>query len=303
MFEPGPWDGQEYGLIDYEHPDLAPNVDAEWRRTLNTHIEPTTHATLVAGVIAAARNGEGSVGVAYDVTLSSHGLRNADDDGENADFEAIWNWADYDIANNSWGITGLFTDWGLGTTQYYYPLGSEQYPGGQTVTYDAMELAVATGRDGLGTAIVFGSGNERQSGHRVDNVDISSSRHVITVGAINAEGDLANLQIAQDPFSNPGASILVSAPGSNVTSTSRLLENDQGSVFGSDYEATQGTSFATPIVSGVVALMLQANPQLGYRDVQEILAYSAKAVDDPNTDWDYNDAINWNGGGLHYSDD
>src|SRR5262249_54145220 len=46
-----------------------------------------------------------------------------------------------------------------------------------------------------------------------------------------------------------------------------------------------GTSAATPIVSGVVALMLQANPGLGYRDVQEILAYSARFVDAAGKPW------------------
>ncbi|WP_152986643.1 S8 family serine peptidase, partial [Pseudovibrio sp. POLY-S9] len=80
-------------------------------------------------------------------------------------------------------------------------------------------------------------------------------------------------------------------------STSRLVENDNGSTFGDDYEATQGTSFAAPIVSGVVALMLEANPLLGWRDVQEILALSAKQVDDPSTEWSTNGASTWNGGG------
>ena len=36
-----------------------------------------------------------------------------------------------------------------------------------------------------------------------------------------------------------------------------------------------GTSAAAPVVS-VIALMLEANKKLGYRDVQNILAYSAR---------------------------
>ena len=83
------------------------------------------------------------------------------------------------------------------------------------------------------------------------------------------------LQIGSKPFSNPGSSTLVSAPGSNIDSTSRELIADNGSTFGSQYNTSQGTSFAAPIVRGVVALMLEANPKQGYRDIQTILAMSA----------------------------
>jgi outer membrane murein-binding lipoprotein Lpp len=44
-----------------------------------------------------------------------------------------------------------------------------------------------------------------------------------------------------------------------------------------------GTSSAAPNLSGVVALMLEANPNLGYRDVRHILAKTAKKVDATNT--------------------
>jgi Ca2+-binding RTX toxin-like protein len=50
----------------------------------------------------------------------------------------------------------------------------------------------------------------------------------------------------------------------------------------------------------VVALMLEANPHLGYRDVQEILAYSAWHPD--NQDWKTNGASNFNLGGLQFND-
>ena len=79
--------------------------------------------------------------------------------------------------------------------------------------------------------------------------------------------------------------------------------NDDGSVFGSDTTTVKGTSFSTPIVTGVVALMLEANPNLGWRDVQQILALTARKVNDPNTDTVWNGATNWNGGAMHTSHD
>ena len=47
-----------------------------------------------------------------------------------------------------------------------------------------------------------------------------------------------------------------------------------------EYTSTfNGTSSATPVVSGVIALMLEANPNLSWRDVKHILAQSARPVD------------------------
>lgn len=50
-------------------------------------------------------------------------------------------------------------------------------------------------------------------------------------------------------------------------------------------DAGMGTSYATPVVAGVVALMLEANPDLGWRDVQGILALSAQKVDPESDTW------------------
>jgi subtilisin-like proprotein convertase family protein len=59
----------------------------------------------------------------------------------------------------------------------------------------------------------------------------------------------------------------------------------------SDYtQSFRGTSGAAPIVSGVVALMLQANPSLGWRDVKEILLRSARKVEPQDPDWHTNSA-------------
>ena len=67
---------------------------------------------------------------------------------------------------------------------------------------------------------------------------------------------------------------------------------------------------ASAVVGGVAALMLDANPDLGWRDVQAILAYSANPVKvgkipyfDEFVDWAVQEAPgqSWNGGGLMHS--
>ncbi|SEH43531.1 Regulatory P domain of the subtilisin-like proprotein convertase [Magnetospirillum fulvum] len=276
-------------LFDYRHADLQANVDRAWLAAGGgdaSGSSVSTHATLVAGVMVAAANGEGAVGVAYDATLAGYWLPNTPVVA--ADWAALGVYKEYDVVNNSWGAS---LDFSLSSQ----PVG--------TVPQQFLD-AVGYGRGGLGTILVFAGGNQRQEGSNANYSVASNSRVSITVGAINAPGDLGSLVIGQEPFSNPGASILVSAAGSNVESTSHLVKNDNGSVFGSDYTAAQGTSFATPIVSGIVALMLEANPNLGWRDVQEILALCARKVNDPNgTDWTTNGARYWNGGGMHVSHD
>ncbi|EOD26599.1 hypothetical protein EMIHUDRAFT_205709 [Emiliania huxleyi CCMP1516] len=52
----------------------------------------------------------------------------------------------------------------------------------------------------------------------------------------------------------------------------------------------QGTSYACPVASGVVALMLEAAPQLTYRDVQGILAQTSYMTDPDDEGWTTNEA-------------
>ena len=292
QFEPGGDFATEPEILDIRHPDLAPNVDSAWLATEKSNgVLPTAisnHATMVAGVMVAAKNGQGGVGVAHEATVGGHYLAN-----NGADLTGLGKMVSYDIANHSWGFKN---DFALGNLQ-----------DGKINTASSLlataQYAANAGRGGLGTIIVAAGGNARETGGTAQGSLTSNNRFTIEVGAINAQSDLSTLQLGSAPFSNPGASLLVSAPGSNVVSTSHMLETDRGSTFGSQYSDMQGTSFATPIVSGVVALMLQANPNLGYRDVQEILTLSARSVRDDSTQWRANGATHWNGGAMHTSHD
>ncbi|SEI22251.1 Regulatory P domain of the subtilisin-like proprotein convertase [Pseudomonas asplenii] len=292
QFEPGGQFATAPEIFDITHPDLAANVDQAWLQTQKSNNTlpglVSNHATMVAGVMVAAKNGVGGVGVAYGATLGGYYLANS-----GADLAGLGHMVSFDIANNSWGFTNDFA------------LSSFQDGSLNTATALSMnaQYAAANGRGGLGTIIVAAGGNSRATGGNAQGSLTNNNRFSVEVGAINAQGDLSTLQIGSSPFSNPGASLLVSAPGSNVVSTSHMLETERGSTFGSDYTSMQGTSFAAPIVSGIVALMLEANPNLGYRDVQQILALSAHKINDPSTQWSDNAAHNWNGGGMHTSND
>ena len=287
QFEPGGEFSVEPEILNYKHSDLAPNIDQVWLATEKANgTLPTSfsnHATMVAGVMVAANNGTGAVGVAYDATISGYYLTSAQDAA------GLGHMASYDVANNSWAFSPDFA-------------ASNFSQIGQLLNSTA-HYAADNGRGGLGTVIVGAAGNERTTQGSAQGSFSNNNRFTLQVGAINQQGDLSTLSQSQTPFSNAGSSILVSAPGSNIASTSQVVVTDSGSIFGNNTGSLQGTSFATPIVSGIVALMLEANPNLGYRDVQEILALSSHKIVDSNTTWDSNKARNWNGGGMHVSND
>ncbi len=289
--------------VDYTNPDIAPNYDAATSYSLDA---PTNnaypfndigltgsaaadlaHGTWVSGLIAGANNGSGIVGVAYGATLSAYRVIDTLANQQNpwgSIAAALTNSAKFDVANNSWGFTSALAD--------------SVFNSSAQTAINALLGAAQTGRGGLGTINVFAAGNYYGSGDDTNLHAFQSSINVVTVAALDASG---TVNAPGGRYSTPGASILVSAPGTDITSDAIV---GQGDIAGGYLQSgLEGTSFATPLVSGTIALMLQANPGLGLRDVQEILAYTAVQTDPGDITWHSNGAANWNGGGLHVSDD
>jgi Ca2+-binding RTX toxin-like protein/subtilisin family serine protease len=276
------------GIIDqgvnYTHLDLAGHyaqgLDFDPRDASGSDAMPDDqsqqHGTKVAGVIVGSHdNTIGTIGAAPDATITASYLRF----GAGVDMpelvSVLAQASRYDVANNSWGFTQAFSDNFHSTTFADFAA--------------ALEHAADSGRGGLGTAIVVAAGNGRFSVGGVNQGDdsnfhnFSNSRFVIAVGASDPNGDSA-------AFSSPGTNVLISAPGVGLMTTAG---NDLGSN-GSAYAS--GTSFAAPMVASAIALMLEVNPGLGYRDIQEILAITAKPSDSAGAS--ENGAANINGGGL-----
>ena len=118
---------------------------------------------------------------------------------------------------------------------------------------EAIDSALIYGRNGLGCVVVKSAGN---NGHYITTP--GEKPGVITVGNIGPDG-----KISRD--SSPGDNLLVCAPGVNIPSF----------VNRNDTAVWSGTSMAAPHVSGIVALMLERNPNLTARQVREILAKTA----------------------------
>ncbi|MCC5898875.1 MAG: S8 family serine peptidase [Phormidium sp. BM_Day4_Bin.17] len=79
------------------------------------------------------------------------------------------------------------------------------------------------------------------------------------------------------------AAVFLNTPGIATTD----LQGEAGVSLGNWTNQFGGTSAAAPIVSGVIALMLEVNPDLSWRDIQHILVETAnrEAIHDENADW------------------
>lgn len=317
--------------VDRAHWDLAVNYDASKHLVDNGRVidggpvyrgggqDEGAHGTAVAGLIGAAHNGRGGVGVAYDVQIT--GVNIFDQHSKASD--TLWSIPEavgrFDITSHSWGFSGLPLD--RDTSRGF----SEE---GRAVERSLDYISV-NGRDGLGTIFVKAAGND--STHNFGD-PYNGDRHSIIVGAYRQVDGVASY------YSSSGPYLLVSAPsndydlvgGTGLVTTDILGWRGYNQAIdpetAADYtNSFGGTSGATPIVSGVVSLMLDANENLGWRDVRDILAASAKmpvafgtgpvvfnlesggsrlniALNESQFKL-AGQSANWNGGAMHYSND
>ncbi|RME48314.1 MAG: DUF11 domain-containing protein [Chloroflexi bacterium] len=146
-----------------------------------------------------------------------------------------------DVVNGSWG---------------------NDIPEDQTLRDDIRLLRVA------GIVPVFAVGNNGPEPRSLGSP--GSYPEVLAVGALDQDGEVARFS-ARGP--SPWGEIKpeVVAPGTGVRSA----------VPGGGRQAWNGTSMATPHVSGVVALMLQADPTLTQDKIEEILKSTATPIGNP----------------------
>lgn len=273
--------GVRMGIVDdgleVAHPDLSPNADTvndhDWNDT--TPDDPTgnassdTHGTACAGVAGGrGNNGTGVSGSAPMATLV--GLRliaAAVSDAEEA--EALtWKNDIIHLYSNSWGPSDD---------------GRDLRDAGPLVK-QALASGASIGRGGKGSIWLWAAGNGGDVQDNSNYDGYANSIYTLSVAALNDSG-------ARSAYSEPGANVLVCSPSNDSASGHRGITT---TTTNSSYtHSFGGTSSATPLAAGVVALLLESNPNLGWRDVKEILLRSATKVNPTHADW-----VN-NGAGYH----
>lgn len=282
--------GVRVGVVDdglqTAHPDLSANVDTTNDKDWNggdADPNPSTgddHGTACAGNVAArGNNGIGVTGTAPLATLVGMRLIAASvTDAQEA--EAMSYLPDLvQIKSNSWGPsdTGDVLE----------------SPG--PLALAALQTATTSGRGGKGTIFVWAGGNGGDVGDNSNYDGYANSIYTIAIGAMDSSG-------ARSYYSEKGANLIACAPSSGVLGITTVDRtgangyNTASSANGGDYTNDfGGTSSAAPTAAGIVALMLEKNPQLGWRDVQEILIRSAAKIKPADTDWITN------GGGFSFN--
>lgn len=280
--------------VQETHEDLDGNYDSTLHYFGNGYFDDGQpngpgdgHGTSVAGIIAAENNGLGGVGIAFDAGITGVDfLNDVYADGTGTVLDSMEFMENFDITNNSWGYFPSFDQ--------FLNLGDPN----STASMEGAAFihAAVNGRDGLGTIILKAAGNDSS------NAQGEGHNNLHEVAAVAAAGQDGFIEY----YSSWGSNLLITAPAAGVTTD---LMGGDGYDPGNYTDTFSGTSAATPVVSGVVALILQANPDLGWRDVQNILAISAAHTGSDygdsgsgyeHGDWFANGAGNWNGGGMSY---
>lgn len=260
--------------IDLSHPEFK-GVEVHWADLVNGRPEAyddNGHGTHVAGIVAAQGvfgtiwSGFRLRGVAPDVTLIA--IKAIDQTGE---------------GDESRVARGISTAVSAGADVIILSLGGSTTPILGTMTESAVERAIDAG-----VFVVAAAGNKKDGQSSCTVSSPASVAGVIAVGAVDGSGvvgafscrgsgtegngsllpGIPNPQGQSDPHRKPE----VVAPGVDILSA-WWDETD-----GSTYASARGTSQAAPMVGGVIALLLEAEPSLRNGDEATIEKVKQKLV-------------------------
>lgn len=287
--------------FDLSHPDFNGNgkivhakdfVDGD-SNPFPVTSEEDYHGTPVAGVAIAEENGQGVVGVAPECSFMPIRFPlNRDDDFEAESFDYVGKFAD--VISCSWGPPPANA-----------PLHQRLYDKLHT-------LATTGGPRKKGCVIVFAAGNYNAPLNDPNN-NVFKWYHP-RLGIVERHGPILNgyavhpdvITVSASTslnkkaaYSNWGKEISVCAPSNNfhplydqnVEIQGYSIWTTDNEIYGTDFTSGSrftghfgGTSSATPLVAGIAALILSANPSLTAGDVKDILQDTADKILDSDPD-------------------
>jgi minor extracellular protease Epr len=219
-----------------EHQDLKIAGGVSTVDYTKSYADDGGHGTHVAGIIAAKRNDNGVVGVAYGADIYAVKVLDKNGNGTVASIVAGIKWSidnKVDIINMS-----------IGTKTYV----------------SAIDTMLRKATD-AGIIVVASAGNNGNNAGVGETMEYPANlQNVIAVVGVDKK-------MKRGGFSGTGKRAEVAAPGVDIVSTSI----DGG------YEARTGTSMATPFVTGLLAIIKQANPKKSSNEIRADL--NSKGID------------------------
>ncbi|XP_015507106.1 proprotein convertase subtilisin/kexin type 4 isoform X1 [Parus major] len=256
--------------LEKDHPDLAANYDPLASYDFNSNDpdpqprygegDKNWHGTRCAGEVAAvANNGVCGAGVAYNSKIG--GVRMLDG-----------------------SITDIVEAQALGLQLQYIHIYSASWgpeDDGRTVdgpgvlAAAAFQRGVVQGRGGLGSIFIWASGN---GGTNYDNCNCdgyTNSIYTVSVGSVLGDGQ-------RPRYSESCPAILTTTYSSRTTSKVQIVTTD---LHHRCTDKHTGTSASAPLAAGMVALALEANPALTWRDLQHLIVRASKPAHLQAEDW------------------
>lgn len=220
-------------------------------------IDDKGHGTLMSGIIAAADNGFGIVGVAPEAELYAvKVLGGLTSKGYTEHIISGIYWA----ADNGMDVANMSITAGINNNVFW-----------QEKMAKALDYAYQKG------VLLIGSAGNNGLTDGAVNWPAAYNKAVVAISAIQGDGSLAS-------FSSYGPAIELTAPGVQITSTA-ISRSTSFFVPGAGYyEAANGTSVAAPLVTGLAALIKAKNPQLTSQQIRDILDSTAVDLGEPGRD-------------------
>ncbi|KAM7081087.1 proprotein convertase subtilisin/kexin type 4 isoform 8-T8 [Ciconia maguari] len=259
--------------IEKDHPELSANYDPLASYDFNsndpdpqpryTTRDENRHGTCCAGEVAAAANNRiCGAGVAYNAKVG--GVRMLD--GPITDVVEAQSLSlrpqHIHIYSASWGPED----------------DGKTVDGPGVLAAEAFYRGVTKGRGGLGSIFIWASGN---GGLNYDNCNCdgyANSIYTLSVGSVLAGG--------QRPWYGEGCSaILTTTYSSRTTSEVQIVTTD---LHHRCTDKHTGTSASAPLAAGMIALALEANPALTWRDLQHLVIRTSKPAHLQAEDWAVN---------------
>lgn len=304
---------------DLRNEDLQPNADwtMSWNLVLNTNdpypTDAEAHGTAASGIIAAAQNGKGVMGIAPLANLG--GANYLHRDAQSRFIEAY--------GGADWSAKAHVFNASYGADKWPRAYDSPEADSGsyaRTLSYRGLKNL----RDGKGAIFIKAAGNSFDPGlcgvtpgyydcSNPTNDPQTLEPNIITVAALNTMGGASSYSSAgtvvwisgmggeygDGGVYGEGASARPYPEGPTIFSTDlsgciegysytgaetpflrgQSVRDGKPDNANCDYNYMNGTSAATPTITGVATLALSANPALTWRDMRDILRLSARKVD------------------------